>query len=325
MKKLLIISGLFASLFSWSQQTATFSNFLLNKSYFNAAVAGSNTLSVANLGYRNQWMGFEGAPTTIYGNIEGSFKQNGKNGYGLSIVSDRIGLMQNTGFYLNYAQHFQINEELKLGIGVRPGFVQYRIKLYDVQMADQGDEILTGSILGANAFDIQSGVHLYSDRYFVMIGLNQFVGEAIGFTSYNQNLKGHYNIIGGYKFSYEKWKNLLFEPALMIQGTRPVPHQMSLYLKTTYKDKFFGGLSWRSSDALGIIAGMNLSERIAIGYAYDITYSNLNNYSSGSHEISLRFVTGKEKKHIDDEDEELNNSIMDELKEQLKNKNKNKE
>ena len=122
-----------------SQQQLVYSNFLMNNYYYNPAIAGSNQVHEANLSYRNQWVGFEGAPTSIIGSFHGSFRNKGKVGYGATLISDRVGLTQNTGIYLNYVQHFILSEKFKLAFGIQPGFLQYRIKLYDAQLADEGD------------------------------------------------------------------------------------------------------------------------------------------------------------------------------------------
>ncbi|MFT5599982.1 MAG: type IX secretion system PorP/SprF family membrane protein [Parvicella sp.] len=302
------------------QQQGAYSNFLLNNYYYNAAIAGSENVHVGNISYRNQWASFEGAPVTFSGSFYGSYKNKGKVGYGASIISDRIGLMQNTGVYINYAQHFQLNDKYKLGIGIQPGYVQYRIRLYDAQLADQGDAVLTGSVLSANAIDLNSGLHFYSSKMYVMLGMSNMLGKSVQFTSYNENLARHFNLIAGYKIQLKSQKKMMYEPSIMISSNTPVRKQATLLLRATYDSKFWGGLMYRSSDAIGIVVGINLQERLSVGYAYDYTLSNLGSYSNGSHEISLRFITTTQKPTLDEEDEELNNSIMDEMKQQLKDK-----
>ena len=188
------------SSFVHGQTQAVSTNFMMNDYYFNPAIAGTKDRHVANMSYRNQWSGFDGAPVTLLANYYGSYNNEQKIGYGVSIVSDKAGLTQNTGLYLNYAQHFKLNESIKLGFGVKPGYVQYRIKLYDAQLADEGDEVLTGNILAANAIDLQSGFNLYSDKFYVMGAIRHLLGKSIQFTSYNENLSKYITLIGGYNF-----------------------------------------------------------------------------------------------------------------------------
>ena len=150
MKFLLLIFGVTLACSSFAQQRAVYSNFLLNDYYYNPAIAGSKNVHIANISYRKQWVGFEGSPSLIMGNFYGSLKNKGKMGYGVSLVSERTGITQNTTVYLNYAHHFRLSDNIKLGLGVKPGYMQYRVRLYEAQLADEGDEVLTGNIYSAS-------------------------------------------------------------------------------------------------------------------------------------------------------------------------------
>ena len=49
------------------------------------------------------------------------------------------------------------------------------------------------------------------------------------------------------------------------------------------------GVAYRWDDSVSGLVGFQVSDELFIGYAYDLTTTNLNNYNSGSHEIMLRF------------------------------------
>ena len=323
MKRLLTIAILVVlAQAGMAQQQYTFTNFLLNDYYYNPAIAGSKGAGVANLGYRNQWAGFDDAPVTLIGNYYGSLRNEGKHGYGASIISDRTGLTQSTGIYLNYAQHFKFTEDIKLGLGIQPGFMQYRVRLYDARLADPGDVVLTGNILSANAFDMSAGFHLYTDDWFFMGSIQHLFGESITFTTYNQNLARHFNIIGGYTFHLPKQK-LDIQPSVLMKFVRPVPAQWSLMTKVTYDKKYWLGVSLRTDDAIGAVLGLKVKERFSVGYGYDYSTSNIASYQNGSHEVVLSFVITNKKPTLEDEDDKLNNSIMDELNKRLEEEKEN--
>lgn len=313
MKRLYILSFLLGlGLQINAQQQASFTNFLVNDYYYNPAIAGSKNVHVASFSYRNQWAGFDGAPITMMGNFYGSYKNKGVNGYGASIVSDKTGLTQRTGLYLNYAQHIKLSKKVKLGLGIQPGYVQYRVRLYDAQLADEGDEVLSGNVFGANAVDVNAGLHLYSDKFFFMASGNQLLGDQVKFTSYNPGLSIHYTAIGGYNI--QAGKKAVIQPSFMLKHTEPTPLQWNAMIKTTMNKKLWFGLSYRSDDAASICLGYTLKERFTFGYAFDYSLSGINNYQSGSHEIVLSFVLTKNKPNLDQKDEEINNSIMKQLK-----------
>ena len=301
---------LFSSVTVVGQQQGIYSNFLLNENYYNPAIAGSKNVHIVSLGYRNQWTGFTGAPVNVNANFYGSVKNKGKHGYGISFINEKMGITNKAGLYLNYAYHIKLSQRLKLGFGIRPGYIQYGVKLYDAQLADQGDEILTGNIYSAGALDVNTGFHLYSSKFFVMGSLNHLLGKSVQFTTYNSSLSFHYNLIGGYNFNLVKQKVVL-QPSIMLKYASPVPVQWTGMVKATYSDKYWLGLIYRSEDAVGISAGLMINERFNVGYGFDYTIAGLRKQQSGSHEIMLSFVITKKRPTLEEEDDELNKSIMD--------------
>ncbi len=325
MKKLAaILSVLALSTIAFGQQRAGYSNFLMNNYYFNPAIAGSKQVHEANLAYRKQWVGFDGAPVLMMGNFMGSYKNEGKVGYGVTVLSERKGLTGNTTIYANYAYHFKLSETMKLGFGVQPGYMQYRVRLYDAKLADAGDEVLDGTVYSANAIDVNAGFHLYSPKFFVMGSFERLLGKQIQFTSYNSNLAFHYTTIAGYNFRFKNSKKKEFEiqPSVMIRYVNPVPLQYTAMLKATFNNRFWVGLLYRSDDAIGLAAGMKVHERLNLGYSYDYTLSPLSNYQTGSHEVMLSFTITKDKKSLDQEDDDLNNSILEEMQKDLDEREK---
>jgi type IX secretion system PorP/SprF family membrane protein len=218
---------------------------------------------------------------------------------------------------------------VKLGLGIQPGYLQYRVKLYDAQLADQGDEVLTGSIYAANALDVSAGFHLYSEKFFLMGSMQHLLGKSIQFTSYNSNLTFHYNAIAGYNLNFNadpKKKKTPFDiqPSVLIRYAAPTPIQWTAMLKGTFNKKYWIGFLYRSDDALGVSLGMQIKDRLSVGYGYDYTLSKLSAYQSGSHEVMLSFIINNKKPSIAEEDDKLNNSIIEDLKKSIEEKEKEK-
>jgi hypothetical protein len=47
---------------------------------------------------------------------------------------------------------------------------------------------------------------------------------------------------------------------------------------------------FRTGDALGVLAGGNITDQIALGYSFGWSYSNTTfKYNAGSHELMLRY------------------------------------
>lgn len=301
---------LFAGINAFAQQQAVYSNFLMNKYYYNPAIAGSKPHHIVNLGVRKQWTGFKGSPFLIHANFHGSYKNRGKVGYGASIISENMGITNRFGIYVNYAQHFKLFKKVKLGLGVRPGYVQYSAKLYKAQLADKGDATLTGNTYSGGAFDINLGFNLYSPTFFVMASFNHILGKAFRFAPYNANLAAHFNAIIGYNIRFKK-KKFTLQPSLMLKYVKPAPAQLCAMLKGTYDDKYWVGIIFRTNDAIGISIGAKIKKQFCVSYGYDYTIGKFRKYQFGSHEIMLSYIINGHKKSLQDKDEELNNSIME--------------
>lgn len=237
-------------------------------------------------------------------------------------MSETTGITQNTGVYLNYAHHFKLSDKLKLGLGIQPGYMQYRVKLYDAQLADQGDEVLTGSVYSASAVDVSSGFHLYSEKFFVMGSMHHMLSRDIQFTSYNSNLEFHYTGIAGFNINLnadpkKKKMPIDIQPSFLIRYVKPLPVQYSIMLKTTFNKKYWAGLIFRSDDAIGLSLGMQIGEKFNFGYGFDYTLTGLSSYQAGSHEVMLSYVISKKKPSMAEKDDELNKSIIEELQKSI--------
>src|SRR6218665_2045393 len=107
MKIRLYISAALVSLmgFAYGQQQTLYTNYLMNQYLYNPAYSGVVDGTQFNAGYRNQWVGFEGAPKTFMVSGYGKFKKKPNMSAGGLITTERIGLLQKTTFYATYGYH----------------------------------------------------------------------------------------------------------------------------------------------------------------------------------------------------------------------------
>ena len=298
----------------FGQQQSLFTNAFINPIYYAPAYVGSTNYHEVGFFHRSQWVGFKGAPSNFYFNFHGSYKNRAKHGYGFQLENERTGLLSKTGVYANYGYQMRLSDKLKLGFGIRPGFAQYRVRIYDGVIADEGDDVFSASVYSGNAFDVNAGFRLYSERFEFVGTFQHVISKALPLKSYNQNLQFHYTALVSYRLALKKGWEL--KPALLFNYTQPVPPQLSVLLQATYQDKYFGGFSFRSSDAVGIFLGLNLFERLSITYGYDYSFSGIRKYSNGSHEVGIKFILTKNRPSLEQQDDELNNSILDEMQRQ---------
>lgn len=300
-----------------AQQLPINTNYVLNNYAYNPAVAGSKPHAVANLNYRNQWIGFQDAPKTYMISLHSPIGKQKKVAIGALVNSDNAGLLSRTSGYLTFGYHVKLNKTYKLGLAASLGMVQYRIKLYDARIADSGDELLTGNLLSNNVFDSNGGLYLYSDQLFFGVSTYQYLGNKINWKDSQSNLAHHLYATLGYTFKLNKKVSL--QPTALIKFSDPAPIQPEFSMRLLYKTIFWIGGSYRMNESASALVGFTLKDKLSIGYSYDLITSKIRTYTTGSHEIVLSYQFIKNKKKLDADEQELNdidNSIKSKFKKQ---------
>jgi type IX secretion system PorP/SprF family membrane protein len=309
-----------------AQQQTLFTNYTLHQYLYNPAYAGVNKGTQFNIGYRNQWTGFDGAPVTLMASGYGTFKKRPNMAAGGIIINDKSGLLSRTSFYGTYSYHVKLSKKMNLGFGIGIGGVQYNVKIYDAKTYDKDDEFLKNNILNANAFDANAGLYLYSKNFFMGISSQQLSKGKIYWQNTLGRLTPHVYGFIGYNFQLDKKKKeWVLQPSMLIRYNNPAPYQLEFDLKCIYKDMFWVGGAYRVKSSTSVMFGATISKQFTIGYSYDYTTTALQKYSTGSHELILTYTKSAKKKKtvgdkIQDADEEELNTIDNSIKTNLKNK-----
>ena len=299
-----------------AQQKALYSQYMTNYYLLNPAVAGYSKNLNFKTGYRNQWVGFEGAPSTTYLSAETALFQNSRNrkrrrgrgsqpfhGAGGYLYKDATGPTSRTGLLLSYAYHVPLSRTVYLSSGLFAGVQQYKFDANKIMLADGSndyDPVTSGGNQTAFMPDLSAGTYLHSDQFFLGVSLFQVLGNKI-FEFDNavlpSRLAPHLFISGGYNLEVNKYFTLA--PSMLLKYVDPAPLQADLNLKgiytfknrkkTVYDDKFYVGVSYRTQDALVALFGIQFLEQYELSYSYDITVSPIRHYISGSHEIMFGF------------------------------------
>src|SRR5690606_4591019 len=137
--------------------------------------------------------------------------------------------------------------------------------------------------------NIGAGIYWHSDRNYIGISVPNFL-ETTRYSdndvAINQERLNFY-LIGGHVFDFSP--SLKFKPAFLVKMVSGAPLQADISGNFLINEKFVLGAAYRVSAAVSGMAGFQVSDGIFIGYGYDLETTKLRNYSSGSHEIFLRF------------------------------------
>ncbi|MGV3640296.1 MAG: type IX secretion system membrane protein PorP/SprF [Adhaeribacter sp.] len=314
-----------------AQQRAQYSNFALNNYLQNPAITGIEDYTDIKFGFRNQWVGIEGAPRTYYlsahmpinkksivtqvntrmrnGRKVRTISQRRDNskghkpkphqGLGLIAESDKSGAISRSNLNLTYAYHLPVSRHMKLAAGAGAGVLNYSINTVYLNLDNNADAVLGSPELKSTQLDLSLGLWAYSQNFFGGVSASQFVSKKRDFIKSLETQSGlqpHFFISGGYKVNVSPALSLV--PSVLVKLAQPSPLSADINLKAMLYDRVYVGGTYRKEDALSAIAGMNVSSTLALGYAYDATTSELSPFSQGSHEVVLNIKLFNRSKSI---------------------------
>lgn len=282
---------------TYAQQSPQFTQYALNPLFYNPAVAGMPTdrLQIA-LTHRSQWVGYEnsfddgGAPTTQL--LTASMPLPAAWGAGLHVVNDRLGPLQNMEIQLSLAKRFTISGGT-LSVGARAGAYMQKVNYNLYRPKDSGDPVLIG-LQGQETQwspDVSLGVAWQSQRLFLALSATHLVPFDLNFgiDALKNTLSRNVYLLASYKYPLTyRWE---WEPMLLARTdltTYSVEGGMMFY----FDERYWGGVSYRQSDAVGLLLGTFLTEdkQWSVGYAFDYTVGNVQAKSATSHEFTLRYT-----------------------------------
>ncbi len=308
MRKLLVFTALLlAAKFSYGQQLAQYSNYMLNQFVLNPAAVPQSACVEVKAGYRSQWVGFEGAPTTQFGSFC-MFIPNKKKGYrkgkhavGAYLENDETPPSRRQTAYFSYSYHKQITRELWGAVGVHAGIMQYQLDFSSLHLYDGVDNAISnGSAILYP--DLNPGIWLYSKNLYAGLSIKNAVGNKLtDVFGYDNRLRQHFYLTYGYRI-LSITRRHSFIPSINVKFVPLAPVAVDLNAMYDYRNKFAIGLSYRNRDAVCALVRLGLGKVFSVGYAFDFTTSKVRVASSNSHEIILgiKLCKGKEE-HVDSE------------------------
>ena len=307
---------------SVAQQKPQYTQYVFNNYLLNPAVAGIENYTDVKAGYRSQWTGLQGAPVTsyltinaplgsnflqgdatafpAYGGVNPSSRLYTQNymaaephhGIGAMIVTDQAGPITQTNIDASYAYHLGLASNLNLAMGVSAGLSHISLNTSLITLENPLDPAISNGNNSQWKPDLSVGVWLYASNYYFGASVQQLLPQNLYFSSnnsYNQSKTvPQYFATAGVKLFLTDEITLL--PSMLIKVIEPTPITYDLNAKFSFSDKFWFGGSYRHNDSFGVLAGVNISSFINVGYSYDITTSALNTVSNGTHEIVVALL-----------------------------------
>ena len=282
---LIIFTGLFTEK-SWAQQDPQFTQYMYNLSAVNPAYAGSKEHLSIGVIYRNQWTGFDGAPTT--GNFFGHLPVGKNVGLGLSAITDEIGPLTETNVYGDFSYTVRFNDVHKLAFGLKAGVTFHNAGLADLTLQDFEDPAFSTNS-SETLPNFGAGVFFYSDHYYLSLSIPNFIQGTfldVNGVSFGNEVS-HFFITGGYVFTLSEAVKL--KPSFLVKTSFNAPLSYDLNLNARFLDRFEIGASYRLDDSFSGLVNVQVLPWLHAGFAYDRITSDIQAVADSSFEGFLIF------------------------------------
>ena len=271
------------------QQLSQYTQYVFNHFSVNPAVAGSKDCLDVRLGYRKQWSGFDGAPTTGWASLHGTITPKGKpfqknkHGVGMFIESDNAGHWGYTRLLLAYAYHIQMSQDYMISMGFFAGLKQFKLDLGELDPLVPGDPLLDNRASVMVWPEVWPGIWLYSKNGWAGLSMNQVLNNKVKNFGENTRLTRHFLLSAGRRIRLNRSMGLVGSTLLKYSPGSPIAMDINMMLE--YKRKMGIGISYRNQDAIAAMIKVPFLKYFALGYSYDLTTSRLIRKSTGSHEV----------------------------------------
>jgi len=281
---LLFIGGTISVL---AQQKAMFTQYMFNGLIINPSYSSMDeALNVTAL-VRQQWVGFKGAPNTQTVSVHSPIKQS-RTSLGLILMRDQIGEVISENGVLGTAAHkVAIGDDTYFALGLNAG-----IGKYVGQYSQSGSPSAALDPVFADQNSLRAnlgfGLMLFSQKFYAGFSSPFFYYRDMGASTNSATAyKPHYMLQGGYLA--DLGEDIKFKPNVLLKYVNGSPVQIDLNANFLFKETLWLGASLRSMDSVDLLAEIQLSPNVQLGYSYDFTTTRLAAVERGSHEIVLNF------------------------------------
>jgi type IX secretion system PorP/SprF family membrane protein len=272
------------------QLTPATNQYVLNPLTINPAYAGNRgVLNIAAF-YRRQWVGIKGAPETVSLAVDAPVS-NDKMGLGLIIVNDKIGVTKETQFNANYAYKIDMGKGV-LSLGLGAGVFMTNTAWSDLVVLDPGDEYY---LIDSKVFTVPNfsfGTYYSINNFFAGLSIPKLVGHKFDFDKNKYVLKNNFSdyiylLNAGYLFDISP--KVKFFPSTLITFSPgdKIIYDINAHFK--FMDRLWVGASYRNNRSVTGLVQFQLTNQLKFAYTYDFDFNKLSTFSSGSHEVMLRY------------------------------------
>ena len=302
-KFLLLIFFFSINVYCLAQQEQQYTQFMYNKLSINPGYAGSKGVPCLTAIFRKQWIGLDGAPETQILSFQGLSK-NKKIGLGINFNRNIIGISERWTAEGSYAYRIKAGQAT-LAIGLQASVRYYGANFLDRRLISITPLQADGAIeLGTQTKYLPNfgmGFYLDTKDFYIGFSVPRLLENDLDFNEFGSIPSSeiqHINAMAGFTINLSD--DAILYPQVLIKYAPNVPLDADINLNillgniitvgATYR---IGGSTNTGGESLDFILGGQISDRIFLGFSYDMTLSELKNYNQGGVEALVQYCFTK--------------------------------
>ena len=171
------------------------------------------------------------------------------------------------------------------------GIIHHQEQLLELKTQDQGDQ----SFMGTPRLTVPNmgfGTFLSTRNYYVGLSIPRMLQNKVDAVTGKAENKinvpyWHYYLMGGYVFTLNE--SIKLKPTCMVKAVSGAPVVADFGAHVLLSEVLWLGGSYRTSDSWAAVLQIQMNKQMRLGYSYDYTLTELNQFTSGTHEITLGF------------------------------------
>jgi len=268
---------------SFAQRNIRFAQLNFVQGINNPAAIAVDGRIMVDLVARNQWYGFEGAPTT-YG-LNGQYEIVEDMAVGLNVYYDQIGVNQTTSIRGQYAYRIFAGNGDVISLGLGLGIDNY-LSDYASTFTITPDDPAFASSFYKTTFNAAVGAYYYSPRFYFGVSAPQlFYSKRISVDNTKLYPEPHVYLSAG--FYIDAGENFTLNPNLQVKYVTGAPLAGDLIIRNTFYGRFSVIVGYRTENS--IVAGLDflITPMARMGYSFNYDVGKLSSAKGMSNELYL--------------------------------------
>lgn len=285
-----------------AQQQPHNTQFMYYKLGYNPGFAGSQESPCITCIYRQQWLGLDGAPSMAIATFNMPLS-NQQVGLGVNLFRHTIGITTMYNMDMAYSYRVRLGNGM-LGLGVMGSLrsLEQDFQKTTATQPKEEDGSIPGGLRSKFLFNFGTGLYYSNDKFYLGLSAPRLLRNNTDFADSDIVISRevqHLYLMGGWTIPLSE--SLALKPQALLKYASNAPIDFDANVSLLIANKYGVGVTYRlggnkengNGESVDLLLAAQVSDHIMFGVSYDLTISDIKDYSNGSIEATVRYCIGK--------------------------------